>query len=176
VKIATAVDVHSFAQGVSLIERKNKGEAPLKEHGANNDEAHLMLGLIEFPELPALEGHSDGDVIAHALADALLMACGAGDLGAIFGVDDPQWKNASGEKILQHAYSIILQKNYALESASVQIIAKRPRIAPKLQQIRAALSEVLEIDVACGATTTDGNIAELGSGNAIMAIATVLLK
>jgi 2-C-methyl-D-erythritol 2,4-cyclodiphosphate synthase len=136
---------------------------------------HLRLGLVDFPDLPKLEGHSDGDVVAHAIADALLLAASLPDLGATIGVSDPEYKGATGIKILTHILGLISGQGLQIESVSVQIVAKRPKIAGVLQKIQLALSEVLGVRVGVGATTTDGNIPDLGDGKAIMAVANVLL-
>jgi 2-C-methyl-D-erythritol 2,4-cyclodiphosphate synthase len=157
-RIGTALDVHAFEPAEAL-----SGEC-------------LQLGLVAFESLPKLAGHSDGDVVAHAIADALLLASSQPDLGSTIGVDKPEWKNASGEQILKHVLGIIQATGYTPHSVSAQIVAKRPRLQDAFPQMRALLSEAIGVDVNVGATTTDGQIPDLGDGKAIACIASVLVK
>jgi 2-C-methyl-D-erythritol 2,4-cyclodiphosphate synthase len=165
--IGTGVDIHGFPDEVSVL------DCPDARFVAPDC---LQLGLVEFAGFPKLRGHSDGDVATHALCDALLTASSLGDLGTLLGEDKPEWKNAPGEKILRCVLEAVQSAGFVLVSASVQIVAREP----KLQAVRAQMTEnyqkITGVKIGVGATTTDGYLAQLGSGEAIMAVANALLK
>ena len=137
----------------------------------------LMLGGVAVPNDLGLEGHSDGDAVAHALADAVLGAAGLGDLGRHFPSSDERWSGASGVSILQHAAELARRAGWVVESAQVVAVCEQPRLAPHTEAMRTALAAALGVDtaqVAVSATSTDG-MGFTGRGEGIAASAVALL-
>ena len=146
------VDAHQFAEG-----------------------RELWLGCISWPGEVGVEGHSDGDVAAHAICDALFAATGLGDLGANFGTNKPEYAGASGEKLLQETRAMVRKAGFEIGNVSVQIIGNRPKIGPRRAEIIAATSAALGgVPVSVLATTTDG-LGLTGEGKGIAAIASALV-
>lgn len=118
----------------------------------------LWLGGIKIPHHLGLTGHSDADVVLHALVDAILGALGNGDIGTHFPPENPQWKGASSALFLQHAATLLAESGYSLAHADITIICESPRIGPHRDAMRAKIAELLGVDsasISVKATTTE---------------------
>jgi 2-C-methyl-D-erythritol 2,4-cyclodiphosphate synthase len=154
-RVGTGFDAHALVDGVPLV-----------------------LGGVEVPYPRGLAGHSDGDVLAHALTDALLGAAGLEDIGALFPSGDPRWKGASSLHLLAEAWRSVREQGWELANADCVLIGEEPRVAPHRDAMRAALSRAIDVDpalVAVRATTTDG-LGFTGRGDGLAAQAVALLR
>ncbi len=154
-RVGLGVDAHAFAEG-----RK------------------LVLGGVEVPHGLGLAGHSDADVLVHALIDALLGACGERDIGAHFPDTDPAYKDISSLVLLEEVTGILREKEYRVVNADCVVVAQEPRLSPYIDRMRETLATTMRIEpgrVGVKATTTEG-MGFTGRGEGIAAIATVLLE
>jgi 2-C-methyl-D-erythritol 2,4-cyclodiphosphate synthase len=151
-RVGIGFDAHAFADGVPLV-----------------------LGGVEIPSPRGLAGHSDGDVIAHALIDALLGAAGLADIGALFPAGEPEWEGASSLDLLTRAYADVREVGFELVNADCVLVGEEPRLAPHRLEMRARLAGALTVEperLAIRATTTDGlGFAGRGEGLAAQAVA-----
>jgi 2-C-methyl-D-erythritol 2,4-cyclodiphosphate synthase len=153
IRVGIGVDAHAF--------------------GSDQSKKLSLAGLI-WDEV-ALEGHSDGDVAAHAMCDALLSAANLGDLGSNFGVADKKYAGASGAQLLSETLIKIKAVGFVIENVAVQIVGNKPKIAPRRAEAIAALSKALAgAKVSVSATSTDG-LGFTGEGKGLSAIATALI-
>lgn len=137
----------------------------------------LVLGGIEIPFEKGLLGHSDSDVLSHAICDALLGAAALGDIGMHFPDTDPRWAGASSLDFLKHAVELITERGYCIANIDATVLAERPKLRPHIQAIRESLASVLGIDidqVNVKAKTNEG-LGSIGRGEAMAAQAVAIL-
>ncbi len=142
------------------------------------DTGEVVLGGVTIDYEQGLEAHSDGDVVLHALCDALLGAAALGDIGKHFPDTDPEFKGADSRVLLRHVYHIVQEKGYSLGNADITIIAQAPKMAPHIMAMRTHIAMDLAVDVDCinvKATTTE-NLGFEGRKEGIAVQATVLIN
>jgi 2-C-methyl-D-erythritol 2,4-cyclodiphosphate synthase len=135
----------------------------------------LMLGTLAIDHPEGLAGHSDGDVVAHALCDALLAAAGLPDIGALFPPGDAEWEGASGARLLSIVVERLRARGCAVSNAHAVAICERPRLAPHRQAMQEALTRIVGAPVTVHATTTDG-MGALGRGEGVACQAVALVE
>ncbi|MBS0212660.1 MAG: 2-C-methyl-D-erythritol 2,4-cyclodiphosphate synthase [Proteobacteria bacterium] len=154
IRIGQGFDAHAFADG-----------------------DHLMLGGVRVPHVCGVAAHSDGDVVIHALCDAILGALALGDIGQHFPPSDPQWRDADSRRFLRHCVELAHGRGWVIGNADVTCICERPKIGPHAQAMRAILADDLRVDlgaVSVKATTTE-RMGFCGREEGIAAMAVVLL-
>ncbi len=154
-RIGQGYDVHRFAPGRPLI-----------------------LGGVEIPHDRGLDGHSDADVLAHAVCDALLGAIAAGDLGAHFPSSDPRWEGARGKTLMAEVRKRVDAAGFALANVDATLIAQEPRLSPHLAEIRKGLAEMLgaALDQVSVKLKSNDKLGAIGRGEGVAAQAVVLLE
>lgn len=151
-RVGIGVDVHRLADGI-----------PMRVAG------------LDFPDEPrGLDGHSDGDVAAHACCDALFTAAGLGDLGANLGVDRAEWAGASGVALLEETARRVRAAGLRIGNVAVQVVGERPRLGERRADAERTLSDAIGATVSVSATTSDG-LGLTGRGEGVAAIATALV-
>ena len=154
-RVGLGVDAHAFSDGVPLV-----------------------LGGVTIESPQGLAGHSDGDVIAHALIDALLGAAGLGDIGSLFPPDEPEWEGALSLDLLRNAAAEVRKAGWELVNADCILVGEEPRIAPLREQMRDRLAEAVGADrerINVRATTTD-KLGFTGRGQGLAAEAVALVE
>ena len=154
-RIGNSIDIHQLEEGIPLI-----------------------IGGVTIPFQKGSKGHSDGDILFHAIVDAILGSLALGDIGKHFPSNNPQWKNASSKIFLEHAFKLIIVKGYSIENIDATIILQEPVLSPHILHMRENIAGVLSADlnqISVKATTTD-KLGFIGEGEGIAVTASVLIK
>ena len=154
IRIGQGYDVHAFGEG-----------------------DHIALGGVRVPHDRGVVAHSDGDVVIHALCDAILGALALGDIGTHFPPSDPRWKDADSRMFLRHCRQLAADRGWMLGNADITVICERPKVGPHVQAIREVLAEDLgaAVDAVSVKATTSEKLGFTGRGEGIAAMAACLL-
>lgn len=143
-----------------------------------SEDRKLVLGGVEIPFEKGLLGHSDADVLLHAITDAILGALALGDIGTHFPDDDPEYEGADSIELLKHCYGLVKEKGYVIGNMDATVIAERPKLQPYVNSMRERVSKIIETEVgniSIKATTSE-KMGFAGREEGIIAQCTVLLK
>jgi 2-C-methyl-D-erythritol 2,4-cyclodiphosphate synthase len=154
-KIGSGVDIHAFGPGDSV-----------------------MLAGVRVPHTHGVVAHSDGDVLLHALVDALLGAAGLGDIGMHFPDTDPRWRGADSARFVLHTRALLEQRRYRIVNADLTLLAQAPRIAPLRDAMRDSVARLLQLPADCVnvKATTPEHLGFLGRKQGLAAMASVLIE
>ena len=154
IRIGQGYDVHAFGEG-----------------------DHVVLGGVRVPHDRGVLAHSDGDVVIHALCDAILGALALGDIGTHFPPSDPRWKDADSRMFLRHCRQLAAERGWVLGNADITVICERPRVGPHVGAIRESVAADLQtgLDVVSVKATTTETLGFTGRGEGIAAMAACLL-
>ena len=138
----------------------------------------LILGGVEIEADEGLDGHSDADVLTHAVMDALLGAVAEGDIGKHFPDTDARWKDAKSVELLRDVVTIVKSKGYSINNFDVTVMAERPKLAPHIEEMRALLAEYSDLDIDCVSVkaTTVEKMGAIGREEGIAAMAIALVS
>ena len=141
------------------------------------EERKLILGGVEVPYERGLLGHSDADVLTHAVMDALLGAAALGDIGKLFPDNDPAYKGADSIALLRHVVGRVGEEGFAISNIDATILCQRPKLAPHIPQMRQIIADACGVDVTCVSVkaTTEEGLGFTGSGEGIAAHCVCLL-
>ena len=152
IRVGTGVDIHAFS----------------------DEERTLFLACLPWPGEQALAGHSDADVAAHAVCDAILIASGVGELGTVFGTDRPEWAGATGAAMITESVRLVKAAGWSVLNVSVQIVGQKPRFSPRKAEAQERMSAIVGAPVTVSATTSD-HLGFTGRQEGLAAIATALV-
>jgi 2-C-methyl-D-erythritol 2,4-cyclodiphosphate synthase len=154
-RIGSGIDIHAFGPG-----------------------EHVMLAGVRVPHTQAVVAHSDGDVLLHALVDALLGAAGLGDIGMHFPDTDPQWHGADSARFVRHACELLQQRGYRIVNVDLTLLAQSPKIAPLRAAMRDNVARLLQLAVEAVniKATTPEHLGFLGRREGLAAMATALIE
>lgn len=154
-RIGQGIDCHQLIDGISLI-----------------------IGGVSIEYTKGSKGHSDGDVLYHALTDALLGSINAGDIGVYFPSMDPQWKNADSSIFVKHAYKTVIEAGYVIANIDSTVIIQAPKINPHIQKMKINIAKITKLktdQISIKATTTD-HLGFIGKSDGLCAIVSVLIN
>jgi 2-C-methyl-D-erythritol 2,4-cyclodiphosphate synthase len=155
IRVGSGFDIHAFGPGEALV-----------------------LAGVRVPHSHGIVAHSDGDVLLHALVDAMLGAAGLGDIGMHFPDHDPQWRGADSARFVAHARELLARQHYAIVNADLTLLAQSPKIAPWREAMRGNVAALLQLDASCVniKATTPEHLGFLGRNEGLAAMASVLIE